>query len=80
MMPKRKKVTSGNKKNTTGDGEKFFDKLMTAEEVAAYLRVSDTTVKRWTSQGDIPFFKIGHFNRYNMSDIQDWLETKSARV
>lgn len=36
-----------------------MDELLTVEEVAAYLRVSRTTVWRWCQAKKVPAFKIG---------------------
>ena len=35
-----------------------MDEIMTVEEVAAYLKVSKNTVRRWCLKGKLPAFKI----------------------
>jgi excisionase family DNA binding protein len=43
---------------------------MTSEEVANYLRVSIKTLRNWTSNGQIPFHKIGKLNRFRKDEIE----------
>jgi len=42
---------------------------MTVEEVAQYLKVSKTTVYRWTGEGRLKKYKAGRFNRYKKSEV-----------
>lgn len=50
--------------------------IMTLEEVARYLRVSDRTVYDWANKGDIPGGKIGTSWRFKRVDIKQWLDEK----
>jgi len=43
--------------------------IMTALEVGQYLRVEEKTVRNWTSDGKIPFVKMGGATRYKKDDI-----------
>ena len=45
------------------------DKLMTAKEAAAYLRVGRVTVWRWCQQGLIPAFRVGRTWRIRHSEL-----------
>lgn len=47
--------------------------IMTIEEVAEYLRVSERTVYDWASKGEIPCGKIGTAWRFKSSDIEAWV-------
>jgi PTS system nitrogen regulatory IIA component len=47
--------------------------IMTIEEVAEYLRVSERTVYEWASKGEIPCGKIGSAWRFKSSDIEAWV-------
>jgi len=42
---------------------------MTMVELADYLRVSLSTVKRGTKSGDIPHFKVGKKPRYDKAEV-----------
>ncbi|HEV8343673.1 MAG TPA: helix-turn-helix domain-containing protein [Candidatus Binatia bacterium] len=48
--------------------------FLTAEEVAAYLRVDRYTVYRLVSKGKIPGFKVGRQWRFKQSIIERWLK------
>lgn len=54
--------------------------ILTIEEVAAYLRVSDRTVYEWAQKGQIPCGKIGTSWRFKRDDIARWVDERlSAR-
>ena len=36
-----------------------LDQLMTVFEVALYLKVAETTVRKWCSEGLLPFVRLG---------------------
>jgi excisionase family DNA binding protein len=36
-----------------------LDQLMTVFDVAIYLKVADTTVRKWCSKGMLPFMRVG---------------------
>ncbi len=48
---------------------------LTVEEVAQYFKVSKTTVYRWTDEGRIKKYKIGRFNRYKKSELDQVMES-----
>ncbi|MBN1269525.1 MAG: PTS sugar transporter subunit IIA [Kiritimatiellae bacterium] len=50
--------------------------IMTLEEVAKYLRVSERTVYDWAQRGEIPGGKIGTSWRFKRSDIQGWVDVR----
>lgn len=52
--------------------------IMTIEEVAAYLRVSERTVYDWAQKGEIPGGKIGTSWRFRRKDIDAWVGRKLA--
>src|SRR5438067_2544413 len=43
------------------------------KEVAELLNVSETTIRRWLSDGKIPAYKINHQYRFNRSEIEHWV-------
>lgn len=48
--------------------------LMDSREVAAYLKVSESTLSRWRSAGTgPPFIKLGGISRYRLDAIDTWL-------
>ena len=54
----------------------FDDGILTIEEVARYLRVSERTVYEWAQKGEIPAGKIGTVWRFRKSDISRWLDER----
>ncbi|MCQ2610246.1 MAG: PTS sugar transporter subunit IIA [Treponema sp.] len=62
------------------------DDILTIEEVAKYLRVSERTVYDWAQKGEIPSGKIGTVWRFKKSEIEKWVNdrlssgTKAANV
>jgi PTS system nitrogen regulatory IIA component len=52
------------------------DDILTIDEVAKYLRVSDRTVYDWAQKGDIPSGKIGTVWRFKKSEIEKWVNDR----
>lgn len=55
---------------------------MTTREVAAYLRVSTTTILRSWKSGDLPGFRVGGQRgplRFRREEIDAWLEGRGAK-
>ena len=53
-----------------------MDTILTLEEVAKYLKVSERTVVDWTSNGKIPGGKLGNSWRFRQGDIDNWINEK----
>jgi excisionase family DNA binding protein len=51
---------------------------MTLEEVAAFLRVSPSTVYRLLRQHRIPAFKMGSDWRFNQNSIEQWIAAREG--
>ena len=47
--------------------------IMTIEEVATYLRVSERTVYDWAQKGQLPGGKLGTTWRFKRADIENWV-------
>jgi PTS system nitrogen regulatory IIA component len=54
------------------------DDILTIDEVAKYLRVSERTVYDWAQKGDIPSGKIGTVWRFKKSEIEKWVNGRLA--
>ncbi|MDR2020800.1 MAG: PTS sugar transporter subunit IIA [Treponema sp.] len=52
------------------------DEILTIEEVARYLRVSERTVYDWAQRGEIPAGKIGTVWRFKKAEIEGWVNDK----
>jgi excisionase family DNA binding protein len=47
--------------------------LSTAQEIAAYLNCSVSTVRRFATKGKIPHYRLGKIVRFRRSEIDIWL-------
>lgn len=55
--------------------------ILTLEEVARMLRVSERTVTDWAVRGELPGGKLGTSWRFKRSEVERWLNTKlSPRI
>ena len=54
----------------------MIDDILTIEEVAKYLRVSERTVYDWAQKGEIPSGKIGTVWRFKKSEIEKWVNDR----
>ncbi len=52
------------------------EEILTIEEVAKYLRVSERTVYDWAQKGEIPSGKIGTVWRFKKSEIEKWVNDR----
>jgi len=50
--------------------------ILTIEEVAKYLRVSERTVYDWAQKGEIPSGKIGTVWRFKKAEIEQWVNER----
>ena len=48
--------------------------IMTVQEVAELLRVSERTVYDWATNGQIPCGKLGTTWRFKRSDVENWID------
>jgi excisionase family DNA binding protein len=55
-----------------------MNKIMTLEEVAAFLKVHSSTVYRLLKQHKIPAFKMGSDWRFNLESIERWLAERET--
>jgi excisionase family DNA binding protein/PAS domain S-box-containing protein len=56
-------------------------RLLTVKEVAAYLRVNQTTIYRLVRKSQIPSFKVGGDWRFNLDSIDEWrLKSNAIRL
>lgn len=53
--------------------------IMTIEEVAAYIRVSERTVYDWAQKGELPGGKLGTTWRFKRDDIEKWVNDQLSQ-
>ncbi len=54
------------------------DRLLTADEVAAFLSVKESWVREATRDGRLPHLRLGRYRRYRRSDIESWLKDQQV--
>jgi excisionase family DNA binding protein len=54
---------------TRAPGPAFF----TERTLAAYLSVSDRTIRNWIRRGELPSYKLGASRRIDPTDVEDFL-------
>ena len=52
------------------------DKILTIDEVAAYLKAGKRTVYRLASSGKIPAFKLGGTWRFRRAELDQWIASQ----
>jgi excisionase family DNA binding protein len=55
--------------NSKAPGPTFF----TERTLAAYLSVSDRTIRNWIRRGQLPSYKLGASRRIDPADVEDFL-------
>ena len=58
----------------------LMENYMTAGDVAAFVKLSLTSVRRLTMQKKIPCYKISRSVRYKLNEIETWLESQKQPV
>lgn len=51
--------------------------VLTAQEVAAWLRVSVSTIYRQAKGGTMPAFRVAHDYRFNRTQIREWIDRQA---
>ncbi len=47
--------------------------FFTERSLAAYLAVSDRTIRNWIRRGELPSYKLGASRRIDPADVEDFL-------
>ena len=56
-----------------------MENIITAKDVGQYLKLSESTVYKLASSGEIPGFKVGDSWRFDMEEIQKMIERSKER-
>jgi excisionase family DNA binding protein len=60
-------------------GKGSTTEMLTALELASYLRIHPTTVYKLAKRGELPAFKVAGDWRFKRSSIEKWLEARKNR-
>ena len=55
-------------------------KLIGVKELAEYLDISINTVYSWVSMKRIPHYKVGRLPKFNVTEIDEWLQERKREV
>lgn len=53
-------------------------KLITIKELSEYLKIKESTLYSWTSNGMIPSYKLNGLLRFDSDEIEEWIKTKKV--
>lgn len=57
---------------------RLSEPFLTVRDVADLLKVSEKTVRRLQSRGDLPSFRVGTQVRFRRTDIEDWVDQQQG--
>lgn len=55
-----------------------MNKLLTEDEVAAWLQVKPRTIYQWVHEGYMPVIKLGALVRFDPASIAAWLKRREV--
>lgn len=55
------------------------EEILTVREVAEFLKVTERTIYRLATEGQIPSFKVGGSWRFQRSDLIRWMNEQAER-
>ncbi len=53
--------------------------LLNSAQVAEWLNVKESTIRKWTHYGFIPHVKLGRCVRFCESEIEQWLRERAEK-
>jgi excisionase family DNA binding protein len=56
----------------------LLNRMLTAQELAAYLRVNRSTVYRLLKKGELPGFRIGSEWRFRIDEVDRWFRERNS--
>lgn len=59
---------------------RMMTKLIGIKEIIEFLGVRRSTVYSWIHAREIPHYKIGRLIKFNIHEIENWIESRKVRV
>ena len=56
-----------------------MERLLHSRQVAEWLNLAESTIRKWVHFGFIPHFKIPGAVRFRKEVLEEWLQAKSKR-
>lgn len=57
-----------------------FEKLLSVEEISELIGIAPSTIYKMTHKKRIPFIKVGRLVKFNLQQINAWLDKNSFKV
>lgn len=80
MAQKPENNASDEMTGTPGHGFGRANQMLTAQELAIYLRVNRSTVYRLLKRGELPGFRIGSEWRFQVDEINKWFKQRGGVI
>ena len=61
-------------------GPRLPPPLLKVSDVAQWLRLKESTIRKWVSRGRIPYLKVGRTVCFQGKDIEEWLRRSNPRT
>ena len=58
------------------EGIDMAEALVSVDELAELLGVHKSWIYARTRTGEIPFYRLGKYRRFSLSEVQSWLESE----
>ncbi len=55
-----------------------MDRLLTVDDLAAWLQVKPRTVYQWVHEGYIPVIKLGVLVRFDQASVKEWMKKRET--
>lgn len=62
----------------SADAGRKVDRLLTVDEVAAWLQVKPRTIYQWVHEGYIPVIKLGSLVRFDQASVLAWVKKRET--
>lgn len=66
-------ITSAENSDSATLFDNRFNEWLTTDQAAKYLGISSASLRNMTSNGQIPFYKLGNRNRYRLPELRNIL-------
>ncbi len=62
---------------TCNDEKADTGQLMNTPQLAGWLQMSESTIRKWVHYGFIPHVKLGRAVRFREKDVEAWIEERA---
>ena len=60
--------------------ENYTDSWIGVEDAAAYLGVTQETIRNWIKKTDIPAHRIGKLWKFKRSELDEWVKSGKSAI